>query len=60
MVGHFEGLEAVISHINEHPNREAQMTACMQFMLATVKLDTSQMSDAIQDAFLIHEAQLGK
>lgn len=60
MVGHFEGLQAVINHINEQPNREAQVTACMRFMLAAVKLDTSEMSDAIQEAFLIHEAQLGK
>ena len=60
MVGHFEGLQAVISHINDQPNREAQVTACMRFMLAMVKLDTGQMSDAIQEAFLTHEAQLGK
>lgn len=60
MVGHFEGLQAVINHINEQPNPEAQVTACMQFMLAMVKLDTGEMSDAIQQAFLIHEAELGK
>lgn len=60
MVGHFEGLQAVINHINSQPNPEAQMTACMRFMLSMVKLDASQMSDAIQAAFLDHEAQLLK
>lgn len=60
MVGHFEGLQAVINHINEQPNPEAQMTSCMRFMLSMVKLDTSAMSDAIQEAFLSHEAQLLK
>lgn len=53
-------LQDVIMHINNSSNPASEMTACMVFILALVKLDTSQMSDAIQEAFVAHEAALRK
>jgi len=50
------GLRAVVEAINSADDPAAQLRACMQIILASVKLSPSDASDAIQEAFLLHES----
>lgn len=51
-------LDAVINAVNEGETWADQMTALqglMQILLAKISLNTGDMSDAIQEAFVVHE-----
>lgn len=53
------GLQAVIDSVNGNDSRLERgnsLQALMSIMLAKINLTTSDMSDAIQEAFLLHES----
>jgi len=55
-VGHFTHFEHIINHINSSENSTAEVTCFIMILLAKVKLNVEQMSEAVQDGFLSYES----
>lgn len=55
-----QALQAVIQHIDSADDPHSQLSSAMLVILTMLKsLDTSEISDAIQDAFLTYESGQG-
>lgn len=50
------GLQAVIDAVNDADSPSDQLQSLMTILLAKIKLTTGEMSDSIQDAFLLYES----